>query len=737
MGVIEHWHGSPDRLPELVRTLETAILGLNSQRTLKAHQERQKAGRRALLEQQSGDRVLADLRLERILAGNDLTDISSLALGLQRARSVGRIIIRQDGRLAGYATGFLVAPGVLITNQHVFPDAARVRDSLLQMNYERTMHGEETDPISFSLQTTVPPIIDHSLDVAIVGVEPYSKDGHPLQPFGWLTLDPQPGKAFVGEYLTIIQHPGGERKQVCVRENKLLKYAEAEPFVWYQTDTVGGSSGSPVFNTTWDVVALHHQSVPRVTTRNGKQLPLTKDNRIWTPDMGDSAIDWLANEGVRISSILQFLQRKHAQHPLAQAILRRESPPTGEAFVASGTASDDRSGIRVTQRADGRTTIFVPVELDLRLNTERLTDRATPPHTASNAGSAAPSNPQVFAVGSDFDSRSDRYEAVSIDTTNYAKRNGYQPDFLGGSVKLPLPKVAGRKFGSPLVLQDRTTELKYWNYSVVMNRDRGLAFFSAANIRPAERLGQRDGNDFIRDSRVDAVDPAAQIDDKKFYKQQSTFESDNRARNPFDQGHLTRREDLQWGQTEAEAKRSGDDSFHYTNCAPQHYAFNQNRKVNGLWNRLETMAIDDLTDSQNLCIINGPVFNAPKSTISKGEIVALNLNGPRHADPVFGSVQIPKMFFKLIAWRQDTHVSYRAFVVSQEQLLESDQRIHEQEGAELTDEEVALYEVRVSALEKLTGLRFGLQKSTRAGGSNQESAEFQDDARRINDASDL
>jgi hypothetical protein len=56
MGVIEHWHGSPDRLPELVRTLETAVLGLNSQRTLKAHQERQKAGRRALLEQQSGDR---------------------------------------------------------------------------------------------------------------------------------------------------------------------------------------------------------------------------------------------------------------------------------------------------------------------------------------------------------------------------------------------------------------------------------------------------------------------------------------------------------------------------------------------------------------------------------------------------------------------------------------------------------------------------------------------------------
>jgi endonuclease G len=81
-----------------------------------------------------------------------------------------------------------------------------------------------------------------------------------LSQFGWLPLSNREGKAIVGEFLSIIQHPGGERKQVCVRENKLLRYGDDT--LWYQADTVAGSSGSPVFNPFWQVVALHHSGVP-------------------------------------------------------------------------------------------------------------------------------------------------------------------------------------------------------------------------------------------------------------------------------------------------------------------------------------------------------------------------------------------------------------------------------------------------------------------------------------------
>jgi hypothetical protein len=49
-----------------------------------------------------------------------------------------------------------------------------------------------------------------------------------LGEFGWLAPNPTAGKAFIGEYLTIIPHPDGERKQVCVRQNKLLKFVDTE-----------------------------------------------------------------------------------------------------------------------------------------------------------------------------------------------------------------------------------------------------------------------------------------------------------------------------------------------------------------------------------------------------------------------------------------------------------------------------------------------------------------------------
>jgi endonuclease G len=537
-----------------------------------------------------------------------------------------------------------------------------------------------------------------------------SQSGQQLSDFGWLTLNPTPGKAFIGEYLTIIQHPRGERKQVCVRENKLLKYAENEPWVWYQTDTVGGSSGSPVFNTSWDVVALHHQSVPRSIVRGGQTMLLAKNGRLWTPDMGDDAIDWIANEGVRVSSIVAFLKEQHSSHPLAAAILRNERAPLREVSqtAASGlTTHQAAGGITVSHQPDGRTTIRVPVEIDLRINTERWLGEQLDANAAP-----LPIPPSVSDSDTDDDSAPplDFSREAKIDRSNYSLRNGYQPEFIGGGLRVPLPKISGNRFGRPLKLKDGSIEIKYWNYSVVMNPQRRLAFFAAANIRPAAGLGTDDGTDFISDDRVTEVAPTAQLNDD-FYGKQKTFESDTRLLNPFDKGHLTRREDLQWGRNLEEAIRNGDDSFHFTNCAPQHFAFNQRSKKNGLWYRLEVLATKHLTAAPDLCIINGPVFDAPESDIRDGKLRQLRLNGKRHSDRKFGGVQIPKMFFKLVAWQQDRKLFARAFVVSQETLLHEVSRMHESEAAPLTPAEIALYEIRITDLEKLTGLRFGIPAS--------------------------
>src|SRR5262249_21624884 len=57
----------------------------------------------------------------------------------------------------------------------------------------------------------------------------------------------------------IIQHPKGLPKKIGMHHN-LVRYADNR-IVQYWTDTEPGSSGSPVFNEAWQVIALHHKAV--------------------------------------------------------------------------------------------------------------------------------------------------------------------------------------------------------------------------------------------------------------------------------------------------------------------------------------------------------------------------------------------------------------------------------------------------------------------------------------------
>lgn len=46
-----------------------------------------------------------------------------------------------------------------------------------------------------------------------------------------------------GECLNVIHHPGGERKRLSIRENRLV--AEDDLWLRYASDTRRGSSGAP------------------------------------------------------------------------------------------------------------------------------------------------------------------------------------------------------------------------------------------------------------------------------------------------------------------------------------------------------------------------------------------------------------------------------------------------------------------------------------------------------------
>src|SRR3954447_4887954 len=257
------------------------------------------------------------MALERIIGTNDLLPINYLMRGRNAANAVGRISINDPatGQLVGFGTGFLISPNLLITNHHVLGDAATAGASSVEFRYEIDADGKKMASEVFSLDATTF-VTSEALDYSVVAVSPKSERNVPLLDFGFLKLDPTPGKTLDGQFLTIIQHPSGERKQIAIRENQLIK--TVDNFLWYATDTAPGSSGSVVANDAWQAVALHHSGVPAT---NAQGQTLTVDGGVATAETPDSQIKWIANEGVRISSIVADL-RKFTAQPLIATLIK-------------------------------------------------------------------------------------------------------------------------------------------------------------------------------------------------------------------------------------------------------------------------------------------------------------------------------------------------------------------------------------------------------------------------------
>ena len=649
--------------------------------------ERRKQRYRTLLAL-SGNPTIAEMSLERIINGNDLDSINYLAKGSAASRPVCRIQLKDlASNLEGYATGFLIGPRVLLTNHHVFGQASAARNSLVDFDYELDIDGNERPAVHFGLRPDQLFYTSAMLDYSVLAVADRSVDGsRELAGWGWHVLSGEPGKGDPGEYLTIIQHPAGQLKQVCVRENKLLKYMSDT--VWYMTDTLAGSSGSPAFNRFWQVLALHHSGVPK---RDSQGRILTKDGKPRDESMDESLIAWEANEGIRISSIVSDLKSSLGNHPLIQGVLNANAAPAPESVSGVGPALSRRPSSPLdawVEQTGAHASLVVPLRIPIDLVTNN-----------------APTSPDRRAVGGPAPLQLQSglpVEAVHIDQTTLGSRPGYDPNFLGsGSLSVPLPKIPASLKSKVATLKGKPSqsELKYFNYSVVMNQDRKFAFYSAVNIDGDQQqdVGKREGDSWLRDPRIDA---AVQMGDE-FYGKQSTLEAD-RTKNPFDRGHLVRRLDATWGKTVAEAKTHGDDSFHFTNCTPQFWAFNQGKQ---LWAGLEDFTRDIvLKDKRKMIVINGPIFDGPDA--STGGLP--EPSGASHPDPSFGGVKIPKYFWKLMVVVRSGKRSVTAFVMSQRDQILGIDRIQEAAIFEaLSAAQVKVFQVSVADLTKFTKLDFG------------------------------
>ncbi len=211
----------------------------------------------------------------------------------------------------------------------MLPNADTARSSVIEFDYQDGIDGKPRPVQMFPLDPGRFYLADRERDFALVavGAEPGT-----LAQFGFNPLIQAEGKAVIGEFVTIVQHPRGEKKQIALRENRIVDIPER--FLHYSADTEPGSSGSPVFNDQWEVVALHHASVraPQHTEFGG-----------------------VLNEGVRISRILEYVRAQN---------LAPQSRDLVDDVVRAERAAPTKSPAVERER---EVTVRVPLEITVRL----------------------------------------------------------------------------------------------------------------------------------------------------------------------------------------------------------------------------------------------------------------------------------------------------------------------------------------------------------------------------------
>lgn len=176
-----------------------------------------------------------------------LLDIAYLETGLIRAASVVRIVL-PDGATG---SGFLIDNNFIITNNHVIDNASLAADCIVQFNYQRNAEGLSLPVNEFTL--------DPQNGFATSPKEKFDWTAIKLKGDAntkWGALSLKNNSIEKNQRVTIIQHPNGLHKQIAIHHN-YVRFAN-DDVVQYLTDTLPGSSGSPVFDDNWDLIALHH-----------------------------------------------------------------------------------------------------------------------------------------------------------------------------------------------------------------------------------------------------------------------------------------------------------------------------------------------------------------------------------------------------------------------------------------------------------------------------------------------
>jgi endonuclease G len=252
---------------------------------------------------------------------------------------------------------------------------------------------------------------------------------------------------------------------------------------------------------------------------------------------------------------------------------------------------------------------------------------------------------------------------------NEEPKIGYNANFLGTKIDLPIPKFSPSLEGAVLKKEelDDLIYAHYPHYTVVTSKVRRAPILVALNIDQKRLKNTKRKNKWKIDSRIGIE---YQLNNDYYYK------------NRWDRGHMARRKSAAWGKELRTAQKADDETFYYTNACLQYDSFNQDE-----WLALEEWVLNlNLDSNDKITSLMGPIYG------DNGRIV----------EPVGRPAAVaPSGFFKVVCFisKKTKKLDVRAFILYQDQ-----KAIADWSGRNIFDNRT--YQVTVSEIEDLTGLEF-------------------------------
>ncbi len=175
-------------------------------------------------------------------AGQDAAEWSNTLLNVTPKRVC---VVEQNEDPVG--TGFLVGPNRILTNDHVIREGESLSNFQVRFDYRGKVKRESLTPIK--IQRELARSDKLKLDYVLLELES-TPDGDR----GYFELTAH--DFHTHEPVFIVGHPNKAPQKASI--GVIMDHNRPKGAIAYTANTLGGSSGSPVFSENWKLVALHH-----------------------------------------------------------------------------------------------------------------------------------------------------------------------------------------------------------------------------------------------------------------------------------------------------------------------------------------------------------------------------------------------------------------------------------------------------------------------------------------------